>query len=85
MGQRQLDRLLDLLDLRLEPANVRVRLQRRLVDLHHGDHRVGLVGEEADDRVDLVVGAGAARSSPARAEFLVHGSEGKIAAHMMLT
>ena len=33
MRERQLDRLLDLLHLRLQAAHVRVRLQRRLVHL----------------------------------------------------
>ena len=33
VGQRQLHRLLDLLDLLLQPANVRVRLQRRFLHL----------------------------------------------------
>ena len=33
VGERQLDGLLDLLDLRLETANVRVRLERRFVNL----------------------------------------------------
>mmetsp|Transcript_1778 Transcript_1778/g.3834 ORF Transcript_1778/g.3834 Transcript_1778/m.3834 type:complete len:429 (-) Transcript_1778:221-1507(-) len=53
--ERQLDRLLDLLDLRLQPADVGVRLDGRLVHLHHAHHRIRLVGEQPDDRVDLVV------------------------------
>mmetsp|Transcript_10690 Transcript_10690/g.27212 ORF Transcript_10690/g.27212 Transcript_10690/m.27212 type:complete len:286 (-) Transcript_10690:281-1138(-) len=44
MGQRQLDGFLDLLDLLLEAADVGVGLQGRLVDLHHRDHGIRVVG-----------------------------------------
>ncbi len=55
VGQGQLDGLLDLLDLVLEPADVGVGFQRRLLDLHDGDHGIGVVGEDADDGHGLVV------------------------------
>lgn len=57
LGVRQgkLDGLLDLLDLRIEAADVGVRLARRLFELHDRDHRVGIVGEHTDDRHRLVV------------------------------
>ena len=55
VGQGQLDGLLDLLDLVLQPADVGVGFQRRLLDLHDGDHGVGVVGEYADDGHGLVV------------------------------
>eukprot|EP00760_Papus_ankaliazontas_P002325 PhM_4_TR10948/c1_g5_i1/m.88486 len=50
-----LDGLLDLLDLRLETADVGVRLERRLVHLHDADEGVHLVGENANNGVALVV------------------------------
>mmetsp|Transcript_25046 Transcript_25046/g.79035 ORF Transcript_25046/g.79035 Transcript_25046/m.79035 type:complete len:206 (+) Transcript_25046:707-1324(+) len=49
MSERQLHSLLDLLDLGLEPSDVRVRFERRLVHLHHRHHRVGLISEKADN------------------------------------
>ena len=52
VGEGQLDALLDLL---VEAADVGVGLLRRLLQLHDGDHGVGVVAEDADDRVDLVV------------------------------
>mmetsp|Transcript_52654 Transcript_52654/g.124619 ORF Transcript_52654/g.124619 Transcript_52654/m.124619 type:complete len:354 (-) Transcript_52654:286-1347(-) len=58
----QLHRLLDLLDLSLEAADVRVGLERRLVDLHHRHQGVHVVREHPHDRKHLVVGEdGAAR------------------------
>mmetsp|Transcript_10763 Transcript_10763/g.33981 ORF Transcript_10763/g.33981 Transcript_10763/m.33981 type:complete len:257 (+) Transcript_10763:749-1519(+) len=55
MRHWQLDRLLDLGDLRLEPADVCVRLERRLVDLHDRHHRVDVVRKQAYDGEHLVV------------------------------
>ena len=52
VGEGQLDALLDLL---VEAADVGVGLLQRLLQLHDGDHGVGVVAEDADDRVDLVV------------------------------
>ena len=52
VGEGQLDALLDLL---VEAADVGVGLLRRLLQLHDGDHGVGVVAEDADDGVDLVV------------------------------
>jgi hypothetical protein len=34
-------------------TDVGVRLRRGLVDLHHGHHRVGVVGQHADDGESL--------------------------------
>ena len=55
VGEGQLDRLLDLLDLRLQAPDVRVRLEGRLVDLHDRDHGVRVVLEYANDAHRLVV------------------------------
>mmetsp|Transcript_4991 Transcript_4991/g.20458 ORF Transcript_4991/g.20458 Transcript_4991/m.20458 type:complete len:549 (+) Transcript_4991:336-1982(+) len=41
--ERQFDGFFDFLDLRLEAPDVGVRLERRLLDFHHRDHRVGVV------------------------------------------
>ncbi|GMS79169.1 hypothetical protein PENTCL1PPCAC_1344, partial [Pristionchus entomophagus] len=53
--ERELDRLLDLLNLLIESSDVGVRLLRRLLQLHHRNHGVRVVREHADDGVCLVV------------------------------
>ena len=53
--ERQLDRLLDLRDLLVEAADVRVALGGRLLHLHDLHERVRLVAEHADDVVVAVV------------------------------
>mmetsp|Transcript_23050 Transcript_23050/g.36941 ORF Transcript_23050/g.36941 Transcript_23050/m.36941 type:complete len:416 (+) Transcript_23050:163-1410(+) len=55
MRHRQLHRLFDLLDLLLETANVGIRLERRLVHLHHVHHGVSLVAQDAHHREHFVV------------------------------
>lgn len=55
MQQRQLDRLPNLLDLLLQTTDIRVRLRRSLVELHHANGRVGIIGQNADDTDGLVM------------------------------
>ena len=43
------------LDLSGKSSNVSIALSGCLLQLHDGDHGVGVVAEDADDRVDLVV------------------------------
>jgi hypothetical protein len=43
------------LDLLIEAADVRVRLLRRLLELHDRDHGVRVVREDAHDGVNAVV------------------------------
>ena len=49
----QFDRLLDLLNLLVETADVRVRFGRRLFQLHHADHRIRVIPQHAHNRVRL--------------------------------
>lgn len=46
---------LDLLNLTLQPSNIRITLRRGLIQLHHRHHRVHIVREDSDDGVGLVV------------------------------
>mmetsp|Transcript_27725 Transcript_27725/g.77678 ORF Transcript_27725/g.77678 Transcript_27725/m.77678 type:complete len:250 (-) Transcript_27725:121-870(-) len=55
MRQREFHRLLDFLDLILQPTDVGVRFQRRLFDLHDGHHGIGVIGEDSDDAHSFVV------------------------------
>mmetsp|Transcript_23550 Transcript_23550/g.52208 ORF Transcript_23550/g.52208 Transcript_23550/m.52208 type:complete len:624 (-) Transcript_23550:392-2263(-) len=55
MGQRELDGLLDFLDLVLEASDVRVAFQRGLLDLHDADHRIRVVRQYPNDAHRLVV------------------------------
>ena len=43
------------LDLLIEATDVRIGFLWGLFQLHDGDHRVGVVGQDADDGVDAVV------------------------------
>jgi hypothetical protein len=67
---REHDRLHELLDLLVEPANVRVRLRGALVDLHRLHAAVELGGERVEDEVRVLVHA----DEVARPE-LVRGDE----------
>ncbi|GIX62960.1 uncharacterized protein BcabD6B2_23950 [Babesia caballi] len=55
VGQRELHRLLDLLDLLLQPSDVRVGLQGRAVHLHERHQGVRVVQQDAHHAVGLVV------------------------------
>mmetsp|Transcript_1703 Transcript_1703/g.4939 ORF Transcript_1703/g.4939 Transcript_1703/m.4939 type:complete len:207 (-) Transcript_1703:239-859(-) len=55
MSERKLHGLLDLLNLSLQPAHVRIAFRGRLLHLHDGDHGVGLVRQQAHHRQHLVV------------------------------
>jgi len=55
MQKGQLDGLADFLDLLFEAADVCVALRRRLVELHHRDKRVGVVGQDTYYAHALVV------------------------------
>mmetsp|Transcript_25403 Transcript_25403/g.61188 ORF Transcript_25403/g.61188 Transcript_25403/m.61188 type:complete len:296 (-) Transcript_25403:1868-2755(-) len=68
----QLDGLFDLLDLRFQPSNVGVRLERGLVHLHHGHEGVGVVGEHPNDGQHLVVSQ---HGAPGLQEVPVHETQ----------
>lgn len=55
VGQRKFDRLLDLLNLRVQATDIRVGLLRGLLELHHSHHRIGIVAQDSNDGVNLVV------------------------------
>lgn len=55
MCKGKFDRLLNLLDLRVETTNIGICLLWCLLQLHDGDHRVSVVAEHTDDCMDFVI------------------------------